>query len=149
MKFTLLCFFSLLSMHFAEWHYNLDEARQIAKKENRHILLNFSGSDWCGPCIRMRKEIFDATEFQKMADSELVLVNADFPRMKKNRLAAGQQEINNRMAEQYNIKGKFPFTVLLDADGKVLKEWDGFPDLKPGEFSSQVKSIIDSDRQHI
>lgn len=148
MKFALLCFFSLLSMHLADWHYNLEEAMQIAKRENRHILLNFSGSDWCGPCIRMRKEIFDNEDFKKMADTALVLVNADFPRMRKNRLATAQQEINNRMADQYNSKGRFPFTVLLNAEGKVLKEWDGFPAVRPGQFSSQVKSIIDGDQQH-
>ena len=84
------------------------------------MLLNFSGSDWCGPCIRLRKEIFEDKAFEKMANMELVLVNADFPRMKKNQLAPGQQEVNNQMAEQYNPKGRFPFTVLLNADGKIL-----------------------------
>jgi thioredoxin-related protein len=148
MKVAVLGFFSLLLMHFAEWHFNLDEARQIAKKENRYILLNFSGSDWCGPCIRMRKEIFENEAFSKMADTELVLVNADFPRLKKNQLAPAQQQINNRIAEQYNAKGKFPFTVLLDANGKVLKDWDGLPDLKAGQFSIQIKSTIQEDRHH-
>ena len=94
----------------------------------------------------MHKEIFDAEVFRKLADSELVLVNADFPRMKKNRLSPRQQELNDTMAEQYNAKGEFPFTVLLTADGKVLKEWDGLPDVKPDEFSVQVQAIIDADR---
>jgi thioredoxin-related protein len=148
MKTTFLCAFSLLAMHFTQWHYNLDEATQIAKKENRHILLNFSGSDWCGPCIRMQKEIFNTEVFNKMADSELVLVSVDFPRMRKNRLSPQQQIINNKIADQYNSKGKFPFTVLLNSDGKVLMEWDGFPDLKPEQFSSQIKSIIDGELKH-
>jgi thioredoxin-related protein len=149
MKFALFFFLSLQFMHGQDWLYSLDEAKQIAKKENRYILLNFSGSDWCGPCIRMRKEIFDNNVFIKMADSSLVLVNADFPRMKKNQLSIVQQAINNRMADQYNANGKFPFTVLLDANGKVLKEWDGFPSLKPEQFCSEIKSIIQWDRQHI
>src|SRR5579862_4848231 len=72
------------------WHNDLKEAEQIAKKEHRHILLNFSGSDWCGPCIRLRQEVFDSESFKKLADSSLVLVNADFPRMKKNRLPQKQ-----------------------------------------------------------
>lgn len=136
----------VLCCSFSDWHYDLNDAKLLAKKEHKHILLNFSGSDWCGPCIRMHKEIFDAEVFRKIADSELVLVNADFPRMKKNRPSPRQQELNDAMAEQYNSKGKFPFTVLLTADGKVLKEWDGLPDVKPDEFSQQVQAIIDADR---
>jgi thioredoxin-related protein len=149
MKITLFCIISLLWIHTEQWHYNLEEARQIARKENRCILLNFSGSDWCGPCIRMRKEIFESEDFMKMADSELVLVNADFPRSKKNQLSPAQQQINNKAADQYDARGKFPFTVLLDADGRVLRLWDGLPDQKAAQFSAEVKSIIDGNRKHI
>jgi thioredoxin-related protein len=123
----------------------MQEAKQIAQKEHRHILLNFSGSDWCGPCMLMRKEIFDNPAFSKMADTALVLVNADFPRNKKNQLSAGQQHLNDMLADQYNPQGKFPLTLLLNADGKVLKLWDGYPALKPEDFSSQIKAIIDAD----
>lgn len=128
------------------WHNNLEEAKQIARKEHRHILLNFSGSDWCGPCIRMHKEIIESDSFTKLADAALVLVNADFPRSKKNQLPARQQELNNAMADQYNPKGDFPLTLLLNADGKVLKSWVGFPDMKAEAFTAQVKELIDADR---
>lgn len=137
---------SVLSMAFINWHYNLDEAKQLAKKEHRHILLNFSGSDWCGPCIRMHKEIFDSEVFKKMADNDLVLLNADFPRMKKNQLSPKQQELNNAIADKYNSKGSFPLTVLLDENGKVVKEWDGFPKEKLNEFVDEIKSAIDIDK---
>jgi thioredoxin-related protein len=130
----------------SDWHHNMQEARQIAQKEHKCILLNFSGSDWCGPCIRMYKEIFETEVFKKMADTALVLVNADFPRMKKNQLPSQQQQLNNAAADQYNSQGKFPYTVLLNANGKVLKEWEGFPDAKPEEFCDQVKSIIETDQ---
>ncbi|MBS1600241.1 MAG: thioredoxin family protein [Bacteroidetes bacterium] len=129
-----------------DWHYNLNEAKQIAKTQHKYILLNFSGSDWCGPCIRMHKEIFENDAFKKMADADLVLVNADFPRMKKNQLTKDQQKLNDAMAEQYNPKGKFPFTVLLNADGKVLKDWDGFPDETVDAFATEIKNGINSDR---
>ena len=128
------------------WHYNLDEARRIAEKDHRHILLNFSGSDWCGPCIRMHREIFSTDVFEKMADTSLILVNADFPRMKKDQLPAAQQQLNDAMADKYNSKGKFPYTLLLSADGKVLKTWDGFPGETPQEFAQEVKTIIDADQ---
>ena len=129
------------------WHNNMEEAKVIARKEHRHILLNFSGSDWCGPCIMLRREILDAPAFQQEADTALVLVNADFPRMKKNKLPAAQQSLNDALADQYNPQGKFPFTLLLNADGKVLASWDGYPPLKPEEFSKQVQAVIEAERQ--
>ena len=136
----------LLTACFAAkgWHYNLDEARQLAKEEHKHILLNFSGSDWCGPCIELRRQIFDNPDFLGMADTSLILVNADFPRSRKNRLSEHQQELNNAMADKYNSQGKFPYTLLLDAEGKVLKAWEGLPNEKPAEFALDVRGVINS-----
>lgn len=131
-----------------QWHTSIDEAQQIARKEHRHILLNFSGSDWCGPCILLRKEVFDDPEFSALADSTLVLVNADFPRMRKNQLTKAQQEANDKLADRYNPSGIFPLTLLLDADGRVVKKWEGNPGLKPGAFSAQVKGSIAGDGGH-
>src|SRR5882762_6588148 len=95
----LLLFINLASP--PQWHVNMQEAKGIAQREHRHILLNFSGSDWCGPCIVLRKEIFDDRIFSAFADTALILVNADFPRMKKNQLAKDQQQQNNLLADQY------------------------------------------------
>ena len=82
LKYLCLLFLTHLA-NPPQWHFNMQEAQLIAKKEHRYILLNFSGSDWCGPCIMLRKEIFDDPAFSAFADTTLVLVNADFPRMKK------------------------------------------------------------------
>jgi thioredoxin-related protein len=128
------------------WHYNVEEAKQIAVKEHKHILLTFSGSDWCGPCIRLHKEILESQVFQQMADTELVLVQADFPRMKKNQLPAAQQKLNDAAADRYNSQGKFPYTVLLDANGKVLRAWDGLPNVTAEAFTIDVRNGIYSDR---
>lgn len=144
-----LFFLPWLLLNSIEWHYNLAEARKLARTEHRLILLHFSGSDWCGPCIRMHKEIFENEVFKKMADKELVLVKVDFPRMKKNRLSVEQQNINDAIADIYNPNGRFPFTVLLNSDGKILKEWDGCPTMRPEEFSLRVKTIVDEDRLRI
>ena len=143
-----IALFSILAAFLPghSWHYNLQEAETIAKKEHLHILLNFSGSDWCGPCIMLRKEILDQPAFLQMADSSLVLVNADFPRKKKNQPSADQQRLNDQMADRYNAKGQFPLTLLLDAGGKVLKQWEGNPGVKPEVFSEQIKAVIDADR---
>jgi hypothetical protein len=127
------------------WHYNLDEARQLARDQHKHILLNFSGSDWCAPCILLRHQILDNAAFLQMADTSLVLVNADFPRSRKNQLSSQQQALNNTMADKYNNQGKFPYTLLLNADGRVLKAWEGLPNEKPAEFATEVRWAIDAD----
>lgn len=128
------------------WHYNMQEAKDLAKKERRHILLNFSGSDWCGPCILLRKEILDDPAFLQMADTSLVLVNADFPRKKKNQPSAEQQRLNDQMADQYNSQGQFPLTLLLNAEGRILRKWEGNPAVKPADFSAEVRAVIDADQ---
>ena len=77
-----------------------------------------------------------------MADSELVLVNADFPRNKKNQLSAEQQKINDATADKYNAKGIFPCTLLLDGDGKILGTWEGLPDETPENFIQEIHNDI-------
>ena len=74
------------------WETDFNKAKQSAQSEHKLILLNFSGSDWCGPCIRMHKEIFDNNSFTQYADEHLVLVNADFPRLKKTRASERSTE---------------------------------------------------------
>ena len=106
--------------------YNINEAEMLAKKENKLILIKFSGSDWCGPCILFKKTIFDAPDFKSFADKNLVLLIADFPRQKKNQLPKEQQELNDKLAEKYNPEGALPFLVLTDASGNSLKSWNGF-----------------------
>jgi len=131
-----------------QWHYNLPEAEQLATANKRCILLNFSGSDWCGPCIRLHKEVFASEEFSKYADTSLVMLNADFPRMGKNQLPAKQQAINDALADKYNAKGIFPFTLLLSADGKVIKTWEGFPQEPISDFITDIQAAADASRHN-
>ena len=126
------------------WLNDFKQAKQIAQQEHKYILLNFSGSDWCGPCIRMHQEVFNTDEFQRVADKKLVMVNADFPRLKKNQLSSAQQKINDALAEQYNTKGLFPFTLLLDENGKVIKTWEGFYTNGSQEFSQLINQLTNS-----
>lgn len=124
----------------ANWLTDFDQARQQAKEKNKLILLNFSGSDWCAPCIKMKKDIFDTQEFQDFADVNLVLVRADFPRHKKNQLDAKQKEHNEKLAEQFNPNGKFPLTLLLDANGKVIHQWDGYSNMSAVTFINEIST---------
>ncbi len=122
------------------WLTDFEKGKTEATTSNKLIVLNFSGSDWCGPCIRLRKEVFGSDAFEKYAADQLVLVNADFPRYKKNQLPKQQVKENEALAERYNSSGKFPFTVLLDASGKVLKQWEGLPDETPEKFVDEINS---------
>ena len=128
------------------WGTDFNKAQQSAKSEHKLILLNFSGSDWCGPCIRMHKEIFEGSSFTEYAEKNLVLVNADFPRLKKHELSKEQQAKNDELADKYNKDGIFPLTVLLNSDGKILKEWKGFPPISSAEFTSQIKEIVNANQ---
>ena len=124
----------------------IEKAKSEAKSENKFILLNFSGSDWCGPCIRLRKEIFDNEIFMQYAHENLVLVNADFPRLKKNMLSKEQQKQNDALANTYNSEGAFPLTLLLDKNGMVLKKWEGLPAGAAGDFTGDVKAAANANR---
>ena len=135
-------FLFFISAITLQWHNNLDEAKQLAKKEHKHILLNFSGSDWCGPCIRLHNEVFTNVAFNQLADKSLVLLNADFPRSKKNQLSVAQQKINDALAEKYNPQGAFPYTVLLDENGKMIKAWDGFPKKSILNFIDDIQVAV-------
>ena len=141
-------FFILLMFVFphtsSTWMTNFDEAKQEAEKSHKMILLTFSGSDWCIPCIRLHKEVFESTVFEKYADDHLVLVNADFPRLKKNRLSKEQTAKNEHLADEFNQKGNFPLTLLLDAHGKVLKQWEGFPKETVEQFVNEMDASLHS-----
>lgn len=128
------------------WLTNFEKAKEMARQKHQLILLNFSGSDWCGPCIRLRKEVFESASFKAIADSSLVLVNADFPRSKKNQLEKELKKHNEQLADKYNSEGKFPFTVLMDAEGKVIKSWEGFPATSASEFCEDINALVHASR---
>ncbi|WP_231460148.1 thioredoxin family protein [Pedobacter sp. Leaf132] len=138
-----LLFIALLGIFTiqASWMGNFSEAQKQAKASHKQILINFSGSDWCGPCIRLRKEILESESFEQYANTNLLLVRADFPRQKKNQLSKEQVKLNESLAEVYNKDGKFPYTVLVDENGKVLKSWDGYPDESAQAFVAEINKI--------
>lgn len=123
------------------WLNDFDQAKNLSKEKNEYILLNFSGSDWCSGCIKMHKDIFESSVFQDYAKDHLVLLNADFPRSKKNALPADIQKKNDALADKYNQEGSFPLTVLLDSDGKVVKKWSGFYSKGAENFVNELKDL--------
>lgn len=145
MKLLSLLFLALLIPSLT-WLGDIKEATIKAAKENKLIIINFSGSDWCGPCIRLRKEILESATFEDYAKDHLVLVRADFPRQKKNQLDAAQVKRNEALADKYNPDGKFPFTLLVDKNGKVLKTWDGYPNESPEKFIADINPLVNAGR---
>jgi thioredoxin-related protein len=123
------------------WQGDFNAAKTRAAQEHKLILINFSGSDWCGPCIRLRKEILESGTFENYASDHLILVRADFPRQKKNQLPKDQVKRNEALADVYNADGKFPYTLLVDEKGKILKSWDGFPDETPDQFVTDIVEL--------
>ncbi len=124
-----------------QWSTDFEQAKTTAEHDKKPILLSFAGSDWCVPCIKMKKDVFESAAFTDYASKNLVLLRADFPRLKKNKLEAKLTTANKALAEKYNPQGKFPFTVLLDSKGTVLKSWDGLPKGDAAAFVAEVKAV--------
>jgi thioredoxin-related protein len=147
MKLLLLLLTTGLGLSFAPWQPDFGSAQKLAADNHKNILLNFSGSDWCGPCIRLHKEVFESNDFKELADQSLVLYKADFPRNKKNQLAKEVQQSNEALADKYNPLGKFPYTVILSPDGKIIKAWEGYPNNNSTQFIDQLKLVCDANRK--
>lgn len=144
MKNCFFIAFVILFSSFTLWQSDFEKTKELAKSKHQYILLNFSGSDWCGPCMRMKKEIFDDANFSAMADTTFISYNADFPRSKSKQLNPTQKKQNNNLADIYNPEGKFPFTLLLDENGKVIKTWEGLPDKNVQEFTQELKNLCNA-----
>ncbi len=123
------------------WATNFEEAKQLASKNNEHIVLVFQGSDWCAPCIKLDKEIWSTTEYQDLAKNHFVMLKADFPRKKANKLPSDLELQNKKLAETYNNQGYFPFVVVLDKNGKVLGNM-GYEKITPTQYYTKLASFI-------
>ena len=126
-----------LQLSAQEYHTNLDDASQQAREEDKQILLVFSGSDWCKPCILLKREVLHSSEFRAYAKDRLVLVNLDFPYQRKNRLSQAQEDYNAEQAERFNPEGQFPRTLLLNPDQEVLGRLAYKPGMTPDAFLAQ------------
>ncbi len=119
------------------WLTDYKKAEQQAKSEKKLVLLNFTGSDWCGWCIRLNKEVFSQPQFKEYASKNLVLVELDFPRGKSQPAAEKMQ--NEELAQKFQIQG-FPTIVVLNADGKIVGEL-GYTEGGPSTFLAELEKI--------
>ena len=96
----LLLFLTILPLTAQEWQTDFDTAKEIASKENRPIVLVFQGSDWCAPCIKLDKQVFSTETFQLYAKDHFVMLEADFPKKKKNALPQAICDIRVRSCSE-------------------------------------------------
>ncbi|WP_269524474.1 thioredoxin family protein [Coraliomargarita parva] len=123
-----------------EWMTDFKSAQAKAQSEGKPLLLDFTGSDWCGWCIRLKKEVFSQPEFAEYAESALVLVELDFPRSKP--LSDAEKEQNEALAKKYGIRG-YPTIILLSPEGKLV----GRTGYQPGgaeKYVSHLKELLAS-----
>jgi protein disulfide-isomerase len=120
------------------WNDNLEKAVAIAKKENKAILINFSGSDWCKWCKRLDSEVFSQNEFINYAKKNLVLVKIDFPQY--TQLAPEVQSYNRELAQMFRVQG-FPTVVVIDKNQK-LAAYTGYQEGGAGNYVKYLKSVL-------
>ncbi|MEJ1223532.1 thioredoxin family protein [Sediminicola sp. 1XM1-17] len=139
----LLCIWLLclpMALCAQDWNDDFKDAMAIAKQENKPIILVFSGSDWCAPCIKLDREIWQSNEFKSYAKQNYILYRADFPRKKENRLKEQLVRENKELAERYNPKGYFPLILVLDKSGKILGE-TGYQKTTPKAYITLLNSF--------
>jgi thioredoxin-related protein len=120
------------------WETDYKKAQEEAKANHKLIFLNFTGSDWCGWCIRLDKAILSQPQFKDYATKNLVLVEIDFPRRKPQSVELRKQ--NQQLAERYQVEG-FPTLVVLNGDGKTVWRYDGYYEGGIPAFLAEIDKV--------
>lgn len=121
-----------------EWETNLEKAIKKAKQENKTILVNFTGSDWCIWCKRLTDEVFSKSEFEDYAKEKLILVKLDFPRSIEQ--SQETKLYNNQLAARYGIEG-FPTILLLNSSGVMIAQ-TGYQPGGAANYVTHIKSYL-------
>lgn len=137
----LMLLFVSSTVYAQDWQTDFEKSKELAAADNKTIVLVFAGSDWCAPCMKLEKEIWESETFKSYAKEHYVMYKADFPRQKKNQVESEQLKRNKQLAEKYNPKGYFPFVAVIDKNGKVLGE-TGYKKMSPDEYIKHLNSFI-------
>ena len=131
---SLILTFFLCAVNIPSEVVTLESALTQAKAENKLVLLYFSGSDWCVPCMKFKKELQSNSFFARQLDKTAIIYQVDFPR--KNDSSQEIIDYKKSLADKYNSRGAYPKFLILDKNGEVLKEKTGFS-------SSEVPQFLD------
>ena len=123
----------------AGWWTDFDKAKTIAARDGKALMVNFTGSDWCGFCIKLEGEVFSKSEFKDWADEKVVKVKVDFPQSK----VQPQWEIaqNQKLQEKYQIQG-YPTIVFMNSEGKVYGESGYLPEPGAKAWTAYADKIL-------
>jgi thioredoxin-related protein len=120
-----------------QWMTDLPKAQSQAKTEKKLVMLDFTGSDWCGWCIKLHKEVFSKPEFSEYAKKNLVLVEVDFPQKKQQ--SEQLKKANAALQQKYKIEG-YPTIIVLDGEGKKVGEL-GYQEGGPKAFIAELDKL--------
>lgn len=120
------------------WLTDFKHAQEEAKSSNKLLLIEFTGSDWCPPCIQLHKQVFSTPQFQTYAAKNFVLLKIDFPKTKS--LAKELIMQNEELAQKFGIEA-FPSIVLLGSDGTKLGERVGYDGDGPADFIASLEKL--------
>ena len=138
---VLSCVMFLLFTGFVsagDWETDFDKALKKSAKEGKPMLVNFTGSDWCGWCIKLEKEVFSAKEFKVWAKKNVILVKLDFPR--KSNQTAAEKKRNQELSKKYGVRG-FPTILFIDGKGKVVGK-SGYMKGGPSVWTKSAEGIL-------
>ncbi len=126
-----------------DWETNYEAAAARAKADGKYLLLNFTGSDWCGWCVKLKKEVFDKYEFKRFARENLVCVELDFPKSK--RLPRQLSEQNEQLNKKFGIRG-FPTILILSPDGRTVVQ-TGYRAGGAKKYVEYLQGVIAADKR--
>ena len=132
-----LAVISATAAESVSWLTDLPKAQAQAKTEKKLVMLDFTGSDWCGWCIKLNNEVFSQPEFVEYAKKNVVCVEVDFPNKKK--LSPEQKKANDALAAKYKIEG-YPTIIVLDSEGKKVGEL-GYMKGGPKAFIAELNKL--------
>lgn len=121
-----------------KWETDFELAKQRAKDEKKDMLVDFTGTDWCGWCIKLKKEVFDQPAFQEYAKKHLIMVELDYPRKKV--LPENLKKQNAELAEKYEIQG-YPTILLLNSKGREVAR-TGYQEGGPDKYIDHLKELL-------
>ena len=146
LSLLLLAPLAALAAQKGDWHTDFSAAMDKAEAENKLVMIEFHGSDWCPPCIQLNEQVLGTEAFLDFAEASLVLVDADFPRKKE--LSEEQQKHNRELGRRFGLQ-YFPTIVLVDTEGEVLEKMVGYPEEGLQGFLASLKQHFPSEAAEV
>jgi thioredoxin-related protein len=117
-----------------------ERAKEKAAREGKLIVIRFTGSDWCKPCRVMERKVFENDTFKNFAATNLVVIEADFPKNKPQDADTRRQ--NKMLSRKYQKSVSYPYTVLIDAEGRLLSTWRGYGGQPATDYIGEISGYL-------